>query len=199
MTVFWLLVPIFVAVGVYLIWYSRRTRRLVVDFARGKGLQYHQSDGGQLAGVLDSALSLEQPGLVRSFDRIRDIVYDQDTIALFRTVELLDLNPHGTSESTHHSRVAVTFEVPQQHDLFALVSPDLGCRSRLGSASGVPEEAVGMIRNALQGRPPRCPLSVTLKRGRGLVYLEPLVTGSVRSEDLDYLIAVGRAIRKEFT
>jgi hypothetical protein len=199
MTIFWILVPIFLAVGLYLVWYSRRTRRMISDFASAKNLTYHGGDDGQLAAVLDEALRFERPGVVRSFGQIRDIVYDDDTVVLFRTVELLDLSPYGSSQSTHQGRVAATFEVSDRHDLFVLVHPDLQCQSRVGSESAIPEEDVATIRGALEKRPPRCPLSVTLKRGRGLVYLEPRVTGNVKPEDLNYLIATGRDLRAVFT
>jgi hypothetical protein len=198
MTVFWILVPLFVAVGAYLVWYSRRGRRLVMAFAREKGLRYRPGDDGQLAAALDEALGFDEPGLVRSFGQVRDIVYDRESVQLFRTVELLDLNRYGTSQSTHYSRVAVTFEVSPDLELFALVSPDLRCQSRLGSDSSVPQEPVTVIRSVLENQRPRCPLSVTLKRGRGLIYLEPLVTGNVRPEDLEYLIAIGRGLRTAF-
>lgn len=198
MTIFWILVPIFLALALYLIWYSRRTRRLISDFARAKNLRYRRGDDGRLAAALDEALRFEQPGLVRSFGQIRDIVYDDDTVVLFRTVELLDLSPYGSSQTTHQSRVATTFEVSDRYDLFVLVHPDLHWQSRLGSGSAVPKEDVAVIRGVLEKRPPRCPLSVTLKRGRGLVYLEPRVTGSVKSKDLDYLIATGQGLRAAF-
>jgi hypothetical protein len=198
MSIFWILAPIFVAVGVYLLWYSRRSRRLVQEFARARSLRYRPNDDGQLAAALDAALSLEQPGLVRSFGQIRDIVSDKDSVILFRTVELLDLSPYGSSTTPHHSRVAVTYDVAQGHDLFALVSPDLHCQSMLGSESGATAKVVAILQGVLKERPPRCPLSVTLKRGRGLIYLEPRVTGSVRPEDLEYLIATARSLRAAF-
>jgi hypothetical protein len=199
MTIVWILVPIFVGVGLYLIWYSRRTRRMILDFARAKNLRYRGGDGGQLAAALDEAMRFERPGLVRSFGQIRDMVYGDDTVVLFRTVELLDLSFYGPSQNTHQGRVAATFEVSDRHDLFVLVHPDLRCQSRLGSESAVAEGDIAIIRGVLEERRPRCPLSVTLKRGRGLVYLEPRVTGSVKSEDFDYLIATGRDLRAAFT
>jgi hypothetical protein len=198
MTVFWILLPLFAALGVYLVWYSSRARRLVEAFARARGLRYERRDDGQLAAALDSALGFEEEGLVRAFDRVQDIVHQGDSVALFRAVELLDLSPYGTAQSTHFSRVGVTFEVSGEHDVFVLVSPNLMIQSRLGSERAGPEKTVELIRSLFSERPPRCPLSITLKRGRGLVYLEPYVTGSVKAEDLDYLVVAGQSLRSAF-
>lgn len=199
MTVFYVLIPLFVAVGVYLIWYSRRARRLMMAYARENGVRYRREDEGQLAAMLDKALGFEEPGLVRSFGQVGDIVDDKDSVQLFRTVELLDLSRYGTGQSTHFSRVAATSPASTDIELFAVVSPDLRCQSRLGSGGGVPQQGAAVIQSVLAHRRPRCPLSVTVKGRRALLYLEPHVTGSVKPEDLEYLAGVGRRLRAALT
>jgi hypothetical protein len=199
MKVFWILAPLLLGLALYLLWYTRRTRQLIAQFTGTHGLTYRKVDDGELGSALDAAFGLEGPGQIRTFGQIRDIVDTKDGIVLFRTVELLDLSAHGTSQSTHYSRVAVTYPASAEHDLFVLVGPNLECRSRFGGDSRVPESAVGVIRSSLDGWTPRCPMSLTLNKGRGVMYLEPLVTGAVRAEDLDYLVAAGRRLREAFT
>ena len=83
MMVFWILVPAFVAVGVHLIWYSGRVRRMVADFARARGLTYRSRDDNRFETVLGEALKFDEPGLVRSFGQFRDIVQDNNALTVW--------------------------------------------------------------------------------------------------------------------
>ncbi len=65
-------------------------------FAQKNGLQYTPEDNGKLETELSERFAIKDTGLVRSFMQIKDIVTDEE-ISLFRCVELLDLNPYGTS------------------------------------------------------------------------------------------------------
>lgn len=196
MAVFWILGPAFLLVGLYLLWYSGQTRRKIRRFSLENRLDYRK-DAGRLSEILDTTFELDRPGLVRTFSGIRDVVDCGDTVALFRGVELLDLNVHGSADHSHHARVAVTFETSGDDDLFLLIDPDARCRSVLGRTLDPDLETLTAIREVVEGRPPRCPLSLTLRSGRGLLYLEPTVTGSVKPEDLEYLMRTARMLKSK--
>ena len=102
--VWMILIPIFIAVGVYLIIYSKKRKAMLKGFAQEKGLQYAHDDQGRLETELNQKLAVEETGLVRSFMKIRDIVTDGE-ISIFRCIELLDLNPHRNPEGRPSSGV----------------------------------------------------------------------------------------------
>lgn len=108
---FWILVPLFVAVGLYLIWYSRRRKKMLEAFAKNHQLRIRPEYTKELQKRLDSCFPLEDRGVVRSFGQLSSPV-GGEPVWLFRAVELLDLNPHAQSYSTHHPRIVAVFDIP---------------------------------------------------------------------------------------
>lgn len=190
--VFAILVPLFLAVGVYLIVYNLRRRRLLRSFAGAKSLPYRPADDGTLEHRLNSAFRLEGSGRVRAFSRIRDIV-ENGPLRLFRVTELLDLNPHGQAPSTHFGRIAVLVTVEAQPPAFATFEPGAeGWRRRpRGEAS---EEPLKAVEKLLLQCPPRHPLTVTFAGASALLYLEPFRVGGESLEDVECLHELGRRL-----
>lgn len=186
----------FVAVLAWLVFWSRSQSRIVRRFAESKGFVYHERDIDGLEARVNDCVVLEEPNLVRSFSRLGDVV----TLihgAMFRAVELLDLNPYGRAEYVNRSRVAVWFPCRQKIEGIFTVSPALEIYQRY------PEEparidALRAFLEAARVEAPPCMLSLTLMRGQGVAYLEPAVTGMVSERHLSYLselagtLSVGR-------
>jgi hypothetical protein len=198
MLAFWILVPVFAALGIYLWWFSRRLSALLGDFAAENGYSLSDRAEPDLETTLSDSFDLEEDGLTRSFERIRDIVRTDDGILLFRAVELLDTNPYGSSENSHNVRVVVLVDIDAGFDLFALVSPNGRIQNRLGGRLDADDETVAGILDVIDESPPRCPISITVRDGTVLMYLEPRVAGQVLRNDLDYLLDVGRGLRRTF-
>jgi hypothetical protein len=173
-------------VGVHLVLYSRRQSRLVRRFAESRSYRYSERDDGRLERELSGGFELRESACRRAFSRIRDVVF-LDCGELFRAVELLDLSPHGTTENSHRARTAVRFPAGSAPAGIFHVAPDLEVHQRYPrndrSCAG---DVAGLLRRAGIGCPPH-PLSLTLVRGQGVAYLEPLVTGSLKEDHLSYL------------
>jgi hypothetical protein len=125
MKVFFILIPIFVLIGLWLLIYSKRRSNLVKGFGTNNGLFYRQRDDGTLEQALTRAFALKAP-LGRDFSRIRDIVED-DGICLFRVTEVLDLSHYGMPQNTHFGRIAVFFETKKDLESFFLVKNAVVC------------------------------------------------------------------------
>lgn len=194
----WILLPLFAAVGLYLIWYARRRKKMLEAFATTHQFRIRPEHKGELQKTLDSCFSLKDKRLVRSFGQLSSLV-DGDSVWLFRTVELLDLNPHAQSSSTHFSRIVALFDIPTDHDAFFVLDKSLQASSRLpGSKSPDPQvrEIAKRIAKACQARHP---LSVTLTRGQGLIYFEPLVTGGETIRDVNALYCIAKHLGQELS
>ncbi len=186
MKVFFILLPLFLAVGVYLLVYGRKRAAMMREFAARRGLKHLSGDDIGLTGELNGKFGLSG-GRARSFSKVRDIVAS-DEVLLFRCVELLDLNPYRKSAATHHGRIAVTFKVPEDVDLFVSRDPDGTYRSVYPPAADLSRERLfPAIKEVVEKDPPPHVLSMTFREGRALLYLLPLVVGSEKREDLDYL------------
>jgi hypothetical protein len=196
MTVFWILGTTFVALGIYLYAYSRKRSRLIRDFALSKGLRYSRKAGAALEEELEKAFSFDIPGIVRNFGRIRDVVENKG-ITMFRATELLDLTPYGRSQNTHFGRIAAYFDAPVTPEMFFLVTK-AGELTNRHPTEAIPAEDASFIKikEVLEKSAPRHRLSVTLMRGKAILYLEP-VFGSEKKEDLDYLFELAVAIHKQ--
>jgi hypothetical protein len=184
--VFALLGVAFAGVSVHLIVYARRRGALLRRFAQSRGLHLEARDDGSLEHQLCRAFEIEDSGCARSFGQIRDIVSLPQGV-LFRVVELSDLNPHASVESSHHARAAVLFSGDPGWSGIFHVSADLGVHQRYPRERGAAEIGVrGLFEQAGIAPPPHT-LSLTFMRGCGLAYLEPAITGSVTEAHLTYL------------
>lgn len=194
--VLWILVPVFAAVGLYLIWYSRRRKKMLAEFAKTHQLCIRPEHGDALQKTLDSCFALENENFVRSFGQLSSLV-DGGSIWLFRTVELLDLNPHGQSTATHFSRVAALFGVSTGHDEFFVLDTSMQVRQRIPGANPPKPDAAEVTQRVAASCNARHSLSVTLAQGHGLIYFEPLITGGETLSDVNCLYSVAKNMREE--
>ena len=195
MKVFLILVPIFVLIGLWLIIYSKRRGRLVKTFGQTKGLFYHPKDDGTLEQALNRAFTLKAP-LGRDFSRIRDIVEDGD-IRLFRVTEALDLSPYGMPQNTHYGRIAAFCETQKDLEFFFLAKNAQEIKYILpqGSHQIAADPIFTKLKQAIKKNPPPHELSVTIMRGKFLAYLEPMLTGSEKERDLNYLFDLAKIVK----
>ena len=197
--VFWILVPLFAAVGLYMIWYARRRKKMVDKFARTHRLAIKPAYEKELQKTLDSCFSIQEKGLVRSFGQLSSLV-DGGSVWLFRAVELLDLNPHAQSYSTHFSRIVALFDIgATDHDEFFLLDKSLQARRNM-PGSKPPDPAVTEVTKQIAKTcKARHALSVSLRRGQGLIHFEPLVTGGENISDIDSLYCIAKKMRNELS
>jgi hypothetical protein len=197
--VFWILVPLFLAVGLYLIWYSRRRRKMLESFARKQHLRIRPDHRQELENTLERCFSLEQPGLVRNFGQLSSLV-DGGAVWIFRAVELLDLDPHGQPPSTHFNRIAAFFPVPEQvHTEFFMLDKNMQEHGMLPGQSPPDPEVVAMSRETARDCHARHALSVTLARGHGLIYFEPFVVGGETINDVNSLYCIAKSMHEKLS
>ena len=196
MKVFLILTPIFVLIGLWLLIYSRRRSRIVKAFGETKGFFYRYKDDGTLEQALNRAFALAAP-LGRDFSRIRDIVED-DSIRLFRVTEALDLSHYGMPQNTHFGRIAVFFETEKNWELFFLAKNAQEIKHILPTDSNKMESdpIFAKIEQIIKENPPPHMLSVTVMRGNFIAYLEPMMTGSEKESDLNYLFELARMVKR---
>jgi len=190
--VFWLLVPLFVAIGIYLVLYSRRRKRMLEAFAKTHRLSVRPEYESDLQKKLDDCFSLEAKGLVRSFAQLSSIV-DGGRVCLFRAVELLDINPHAQSYSTHYPRIAAVFDMPTRlSDAFFVLDKTMRVNQRLPETEPPNSDGVETLKRIAQSCEARHSLSVTFAHGHGLIYFEPLVTGGETMSDVNSLYCIAQ-------
>ncbi len=194
--VMWILVPLFAAVGLYLLWYSRRRKKMLEAFADAHRLRIRPEHEEELQKTLDSCFSLKDQNLVRSFAQLSCLI-DGGSIWLFRAVELLDLNPHAQSYSTHFPRIAAIFDVSTDHDEFFMLDKSMQARQRRPGSNAASPEVIEITKRIATSSKARHPLSVTLAGGQGLIYFEPLVTGGETVTDINALYRIAMIMRKE--
>ena len=109
----WILIPVFLVVGLYLIWYSQRRKQMVEAFANEHQLRMCPERKDEIQARLDASFTLEG-GLIRSFSQLSSLV-DGRGIWIFRAVELLDLDQHAKSYVTHFNRIVALFDISASH------------------------------------------------------------------------------------
>jgi len=189
--VFWILVPLFAAVGFYLFWYSRRRKKMVEMFAKNHQLRIRPDYEKELQKTLDTFFSLKDDGLVRSFGQLSSLV-EGESIWLFRAVELLDLNPHAQSYSTHFPRIVALFGNSTEHEEFFVLDKSMQTRQRLPGSKSPNIKVSEIAKQTAVSCKARHPLSVTVTRGHGLIYFEPLVTGGETISDVNSLYCIAK-------
>ena len=196
--VFWILVPLFMAVGLYLIWYSRRRKKMLEAFAKAHQLCIRPEHEKELQKTLDSCFSLNDKGLVRSFGQLSSLV-GGESIWLFRAVELLDLNPHAQSDSTHFSRIAALFDISTDHDEFFVLDKSMQASKRLPRSKSPNPNVIEISKRIAKSCKARHLLSMTLARGHGLIYFEPLVTGGEKISDVNSLYCIAKNMSEKLS
>jgi hypothetical protein len=191
--VFWILVPLFVAVGLYLLWYSRRRKKMIQMFAKIHQFRIRPEVEKELQKTLDTFFSLKDDRLVRSFGQLSSLV-EGESIWLFRAVELLDLNPHAQSYTTHFSRIVALFETSTEHEEFFMLDKSKQAKQRLPRLKSPNTKIAEIVKLTAASCKARHPLSVTITRGHGLIYFEPLVTGGETIGDVNSLYCVAKGM-----
>jgi len=192
---FYIFLGVAVAVSIHLYFYGRRRRAMLEKFARNKGLKYSSKDlNDQLADELTEKLKFNDYGRARGFSRIRDIGTDGE-VSIFRCIQLLDTAKYGNSNQSHNSSICVTFNVPEALDLFVLYQGGCYFNALSRSQKIKDQNALQRVREVVGSFPPKHTLSITLRKGRGLLFLYPLVTGSEKYPELEYLFELGHRLK----
>jgi len=192
--VFAILVPVLLAVGVYLLWYSRRRNELMKAFASSHGLAVHAELAAGLEERLTRLFDFDRTMMVRSFGQLKNIVKDGD-ILIFNGVELLSLTPLTRSNNTHFSRIAALFPISGKHSGFFDVDKSGAIISRVPGEIRPDENTAQIVKRTVAEAGARHSLSATFKGGYGLIYFEPLVTGGENIADLDCLLRLTRLLK----
>lgn len=196
--VFWILVPLFVALGLYLFWYSRRRKKMIATFAKMHQLRSRPEYDKELQKTLDNCFSLKEEGLVRSFEQLSSLV-GGDSIWLFRAVELLDLNPLAQSQSTHFPRIAALFDISVNYDEFFIMDRSMQPRQRLPESTLTNPNVAEITKQIAKSCDARHALSVTLTRGHALIYFEPLLTGGETVNDVNSLYCIAQKLYEKLS
>lgn len=196
--VFWILIPLFGAVGLYLLWYSRRRKKMLESFTKTNQFLFRPEQKNALQKTLDCCFSLKQESMVRSFGQLSSPV-EKESIKLFRTVELLDLNPHARSNSTHFSRIAALFKIPKIYEEFFILDKSMQARRRIPDSRPINPDVLQQSKQIAAECEARHTLSVTLGSGYGLIYFEPIVTGGETMSDVNCLYCIAKSLRKAFS
>jgi len=195
--VLWMLVPLFIAAGFFLIWYTPHRKAMLQTFSKKYHLPIRPERKEELQKSLDDFFSLKHLSLVRSFAQLSSII-DAGPIWLFRTVELLDLNPLARSYSTHFSRIAALFKVSTNHEEFFILKKSMHAIQKLPRSKTLNNELTDIIKPITVSCNARHPLSVTLVNGHGLIYFEPLITGGETISDIECLYCIAKKMYEEF-
>jgi hypothetical protein len=196
--VFWILVPLFVAVGLYLIWYSRRRKKMLEAFAQTHQFMIKPEYREEMQKILDECFSIKGMGLVRSFDSLSSLIYGE-SIWVFSAVELLDLNPHAQSSATHFSRIVALFNISTDYDEFFILDSSMRLSQRIPGSKAPDSNITDLVKRIAVSCKARHSLSVTLTHGRGLIYFEPLVTGGETNSDINALHCIARGLSEELS
>jgi len=194
----WILVPLFGAVGLYLIWYSRRRKKMLEAFAKTHHLRIRPGYEKTVQKTLDSCFSIKDEGLVRSFAQISSVVVGE-SIWLFRAVELLDLDPYAQSYSTHFPRIIALFDISTDHEEYFVLDKSMQACQRLPGSQTPNPNVTEIAKRIAASCKVRHPLSMTLVRGHGLIYLEPLVTGGETMSDINSLYCIARNMSEKLS
>ena len=188
--VWWILVPLFIAVGIHLALYSRRRKKIFKKFAVSHHLSFKPELQRKLQNILDTSFHLKQEGLSRSFGQLSNILFN-GSIWIFRAVELLDLDPNSQPYSTHFPRVVALFKAPLSLEEFFLLDKSLDITTRLPDSPVPSSEVTGCVEDCFNlHNPLPHSLSVSFSGGYGLVYFEPLIVGGETLSDINSLYSI---------
>lgn len=188
-----ILIPLFTAVGTYLLVYGRRRQRMMSEFAQNHGFEIDSTLERDLELLLNDSFQLRERKLARRFGQLASIV-DGGDVLMFRSVEALDLSQYGVPMVTHHPRVCASFQVEQNLDEFFLLLPDGQVQSRIAARGPVSSKAVEAVAGVAASCGASHAISVSLAAGQGLIYFEPKVVGGEKLVDVETLYCMATAL-----
>ena len=187
--VMWILAPLFGMIGLYLLWYLRRRRHMLAAFARNHSFPMRSGQGAELQETLDRCFSLNDEGMVRSFGQLSSLI-EATPVWIFSVVELLDLDPYASAYSTNFTRIVALFDIANDYDEFFLLDKAMQASPALPGSQPPDQDLSTMAGQTVEDCHARHTLSVTLRRGYGLIYFEPLVTGGESLDDIESLYCI---------
>ena len=194
----WIIGAAFAAVGLYLVWYSQRRKKMLTTFAAEHGFAIDHNRTAKLEHSLADCLRFGIAGIVREFGQLSTPV-DAGTVQIFRAVELIDLSQDTQPDSTHFSRIAAFFDISKNYDEYFLLSSSQGI-SNLHPIHDSPDTlAVQVATDIVRSCEARHTLSVTLRNGKGLLYFEPTVTGAENKADIEALYCIAKGMKDAYT
>lgn len=189
----------FLAVGVHLFLWSRRTRTRFRRFARERRLLYIPTDREGLEERLQQTFGLNREDAGRrGFSQVSDLIPFEGGV-LFRMVQILDMTRFTTAANAHAAHAAIMVDVPQATNLRGIFQkvPGDGLRQRFPLEGTDQSTAVSALLQSLDAPTPAQTLTISFAKGRALAYLEPSLVGSVTLEHLDFLLRLGQALSKQ--
>ena len=193
----WIIGTAFAAVGLYLVWYSQRRKKMLTMFAAEHGFAMGRNSTAQLEHSLAQCLRFDIEGIVREFGQLSTTVH-AGTVQIFRAVELIDLSPNTQPDSTHFSRIAAHFDISNEYDEYFLLRYSQGVANLHPIHDSPNRNAVQIASDIARTCEARHTLSITLRNGKGLVYFEPTVTGGENKADIEALYCIAKAMKDAY-
>ncbi|MDH3767505.1 MAG: hypothetical protein OES99_03520 [Gammaproteobacteria bacterium] len=135
---------------------------------------------------------------MRKFGQLSSLV-DGGSVWLFRTVELIDLDPYAQAYVTHYSRIVALFDITTDHDEFFLLDKSMQAIPVLPGSKPPDSDVTEVARRLAASSNSRHALSVTLKNNRGLIYFQPFVVGGETLSDVDSLYSIAKNMCDELS
>ena len=96
------------------------------------------------------------------------------------------------SPTTHFLRIVALFDMSTDHEEFFVLDKSMQASQRLLRSKSPNPDVVEIVKRIAESCKARHPLSVTLARRHGLIYLEPLVTGGETMSDVNSLYCIAK-------
>jgi hypothetical protein len=187
---------LFLAVGGYGAVYSIKKQNLIKELAKKNNLVFKNKESIFLERKLNKKLAIEGKGKTRSFIKIKDLVKDHE-VSVFRYIELLELGKEYSDEKPHRDRIGASFEVPLDVDLFFVANKEKEFVSLYPEGKNLSADIYFQkIKPILDQTPHKKPVTVSFRRGRALLHVNPPASGGENIEDLQYLFDLSKKIKE---
>ncbi|WP_319371699.1 hypothetical protein [uncultured Ilyobacter sp.] len=185
----------FLAVGGYNAVSTLKKQSLIKEFAKKNKLVFKNKETKILEKKLNKKLAIEGKGKMRSFIKVKDLVKD-DEISVFRYIELLELGKEDSHEKPHRPRIGASFEVPLDIDLFFTAGKEGEFVSLYPEGKLLPADIYFQkIRPILEDYSRENNVTISFRRGRALLHINPKTKCGESIEDLQSLLDLSRKIK----
>lgn len=186
----------FLAVGGYSAVYSIKKQYLIKEFAKKNNMVFKNKESKILEKKLNKKLAIEGKGKMRSFIKVSDLVKDSE-VSVFRYIEQLDLGKEVPNEKPLQSHIGASFEVPLDIDLFFIADREQEAVSLYPEGKDLTMDMYFQkIQPLLDQTHHEKSLTISFRRGRALLYINPETSGGENMEDLQYLLDISRKIKE---